>query len=416
MIKKFFFGIVLGGAILGLSGALAKEPSSAKSPTVILVSMDGFRSDYWDKTETPHFHELMKKGVVASHLKPVFPSVTFVNHYSIITGLWPEHHGIINNSLWDPETQKNFEIQNLNETNQPEWWEGEPLWVTAEKQGVKSASMFWVGSSVNAPEKRPSYWLPYSKTVSREKRVEQVLEWLNLPQEKRPRFLTLYFEDADEAGHAHGPNSPEVVQAIRQLDEAVGRLVAGIRTLGLEETTSVILVSDHGMTEVNRSQRIRLSDYVTSEEARIVGKGALVLVWPKGKKETEALRNRVKERPGHFELLNQEQLAHRFHYSNHRRIPPIVLLAREGWYFEMGLMSRLKPGVFGLHGYDNALPDMQAVFLGVGPEFPKNKKVGEVNNLDIYPLVAHLLKIQPAKVDGDFSRISGRLGLNLSHN
>lgn len=378
---------------------------SDKKPIVILVSMDGFRADYWDKTDTPHFHQLMKEGVLADHLKPVFPSVTFVNHYSIVTGLYSENHGIINNTMWDPVDQKTFEITNLEEVHRSDWWEGEPIWVTAEKQGLKTASIYWVGASTEIQKTRPTYWKLYDPSVSRAKRVEQVLEWLDLPEIERPQFITLYFEDADNAGHAFGPNSDEVKKAIKNLDESVGLLREGLKKRGLDEAVTLILVSDHGMAQVERAKAISLGDYIKSSEAKMVGQGALSLVWPKSSKEQNLILNRVKQNPGHFQVFTKETTPPRFHFSKHRRIPPLTFVAEEGWYLKNSIKDALKPGVFGLHGYDNTSNQMQAVFLAKGPTFPKNKKVGEVENIDIYALLAHVLHLKPAKTDGDLSRI-----------
>lgn len=401
---KFLSVVLFSLVITSVSHSKAKGP-------VILVSMDGFRADYWDKVETPNIHELMKYGVVASNLKPVFPSVTFVNHYSIVTGLFAEHHGIINNSMWDPETHRNFDISNSKEVNRSDWWQGEPIWVTAEKQGLKTASMFWVGSSAEIGGYRPTYWFPYDSSYPRTKRVKQVLDWLELPIEKRPGFITLYFEDVDEAGHSYGPDSEQVKRAIRELDSSLGELWEGIKSRGLHENVTVIIVSDHGMARVERNRRIWLADYVKRGEAKIVGKGALTLVWPKGEKETELILGRVRKTPGEFKVFRKDKMPEAFHYSIHPRISPLVFLANLGWYLDPGFIPSIKPKVFGLHGYDNSLLEMQAVFLALGPRFPKNKRVGEVVNVDIYALLAELLEIKPAVNDGNFERISQVVGL-----
>lgn len=387
-----------------------KNKSSVSGP-VILVSMDGFRADYWDKTETPRFHELMRQGVRASNLKPIFPSVTFVNHYSIVTGLFSENHGIVNNSMWDPETQRKFEISDSKEINRSEWWEGEPIWVTAEKQGLKTGSMFWVGSSAEIKGTRPTYWFPYDRSMSRSKRVRQVLDWIDLPVDKRPRFITLYFEDADEAGHAYGPDSDQVKQAIKDLDKSIGELWDGLKARGIQNEVTLILLSDHGMARVERKNRIRLVNYVKSHEARVVGKGALSLVWPKSKKESELVLERVKKNPGPFIVYEKEKMPQQLHYSRHRRIAPLVFLANLGWYLDTSFLPSIRPKVFGLHGYDNSFPEMQAAFLAVGPAFPKNRSVGEVINVDVYALLANLLKIEPAATDGKLERISDTLSL-----
>lgn len=378
-------------------------------PTVILISMDGFRADYFDRTKTPNFSAFIKTGVKASHLKPVFPSVTFVNHYTIATGLLPAHHGIVNNSMWDPQTGREFEVANSKEVDRPDWWEGEPIWVTAEKQGVRSGTMFWVGSSAEISGTRPSFWLPYDKSLAKEKRVQKVLEWLDLPENKRPNLITLYFEDADEAGHRYGPDSPKIVEAIKSLDTAFGLLIQGLKERNLDKKVFIFLVSDHGMAKVERSHRIKLVNYVKADEGKIVGKGALSLVWPKGPEQRSLILARVQKKSDHFRLLTTEQMEKEFQYSGHRRISPLVFLAQDGWYLETGHIPSLKPAVFGVHGYDNKNKDMQAILVVNGPGFLPNTQVGEVNNIDLYSIIAYLLKIRPAKNDGSLNRILSTL-------
>lgn len=411
--KKVFLFFVFLVYITGSFALLPiLSPPEGAPPTVILISMDGFRSDYWNRGKTPHFHELIKRGTLADHLKPVFPSVTFTNHYSLVTGLFAENHGIVNNSMWDPVIRKSFEIHNADAAvDQSVWWEGEPVWVTAERQGKRTASMFWVGSSAEINGTRPTYWMPYDQAFPKQKRIEKVLEWLDLPLEKRPQFITLYFEDTDLAGHRYGPDSEEVTQAIKELDDSLGLLVAGLKIRGLQKSTTLILVSDHGMASVKRSDRLLLNDYVKPNEAKVVGNGALVFVWPASKQAELAILKKVDKKPGPFQLLLKEKMPERFHFSKHRRISPLVFLANEGWYWETGLLPSIKPAVFGMHGYDNISPRMQAIFLAVGPNFNENKKVGEVENIDIYSLLAHLLKLRPANTDGSYQRIERVLHL-----
>ena len=399
--------VLLGcwNVIFAIIPFIESETKAVQTPTVILVSMDGFRADYFDRVKTPHFEAFRRSGTQAANLKPVFPSVTFVNHYSIISGRFAEHHGIVNNSMWDPKTERTFEISDSDEVNRSDWWEGEPIWVTAEKQGVTTGTMFWVGSSAEIAGKRPTYWLPYDESFSKNQRVDKVLEWLDRPELKRPKLITLYFEDVDQAGHRYGPHSEEVAQAISKLDEAFGRLLTGLKARGLENKTYILLVSDHGMAEVKRSNRIRLKNYIQGSETRIVGKGALSLVWPKDENAKLNILERVKKLPGHFKLFKKESIPERFHYSEHRRIAPLVFLADEGWYLDSGVLPSLKPEVFGLHGYDNDNKNMQAIFVWKGPGVQSGNKVGEVQNVDIYSLLAHLLKVEPANHDGNLQRI-----------
>src|SRR5690242_9266558 len=255
-------------AVAGCAGT-ATKPGSASDP-VILVSIDGFRADYLDRGLTPTLASLAASGVRADALKPSFPTLTFPNHYTLVTGLYPDHHGIVNNRMTDPAFEHGFVYKEQATIDDPRWWGGEPLWVSAEKQGVRSATMFWPGSTVAIAGVRPTYWKPFDGKVAPDARVDQVLAWLDLPAARRPRFLTLYFEQVDHEGHEHGPESAEVDAALADVDAALARLVNGLRARGRLDATDLVVVSDHGQAATSPERRPYLDDVVPLADADVV--------------------------------------------------------------------------------------------------------------------------------------------------
>src|SRR3972149_11774242 len=223
--------------------------------TVILVSMAGFRPDYLDHTSCPNLRELAMSGTRAEWLIPIFPTKTFPNHYAIATGLYAENNGVVGNTMYDPGFDAMFTMRMRNEVTNARWWGGEPIWVTAEKQGVISAPFFWPGSEAPIGGIRPSYYKAFDASMTEEQRVAQVLQWLDLPDQQRPRFITLYFDRLDNAGHDYGPVYADVDTAVGIIDHAIGQLIAGLTKRGLFEKVMLLVVSDHGMAPIEKEDR-----------------------------------------------------------------------------------------------------------------------------------------------------------------
>ena len=242
------------------SGAASRRTPLA--PTVILISLDGWRWDYHTKANLPHLRRLIETGVRAEGLVPGFPSKTFPNHYSIVTGLYPGHHGVIGNSMADPAIGARFSLSNREQVGNAAWWGGEPLWVTAARQGRHAGALFWPGSEAPIGGIRPLDWAVYDESLPNRARIDRLLEWLDRPADRRPVLLLTYFSDADDAGHRHGPDAPQLVDALVRLDDALGRLLGGLDARGLTAQVNLVLVSDHGMAATDRDRVIVLSDYV----------------------------------------------------------------------------------------------------------------------------------------------------------
>ena len=246
-------------------------------PTVILVSIDGFRADYFDKYQPKNLLAMSKEGVRAKKMIPVFPSITFPSHYSLVTGLHPEHHGIISNSMWDESIGKWFRLSDAAVLDDPRWWGGEAIWETVQRQGKIAASVFWPGSTIKDSRRRPRYSRSYNKSYAYGNRVRDVLAYLDRPVTERPSFITLYFEAVDIAGHQHGPDSTEVAGAIRRVDRAMGWLISGLKSRKLWGKVNLVVVSDHGMVGVGPENKIKIPDDVFSEDAKLVLAGATLV-------------------------------------------------------------------------------------------------------------------------------------------
>lgn len=380
------------------------------SPTVLLISIDGFRCDYLEKTDTPNLHYLADSGVRSQALIPSFPSKTFPNHYSIITGLFPEHHGIIFNRMFDPDLNAYFDRQDPKTAQDSKWWGGEPLWVTARQQGQISATCFWPGSEVVIKGLHPNYWLPYDKNLPNSKRVKQVLDWLDLPQEKRPTLITLYFENVDTAGHYFGHDSKEVVTAIQKVDRDLGLLLKELSNRNILDKINILIVSDHGMAKISSDKTIFIDDYLDLNKVDIVGDSPVIGILPKLIDEGEIYKTLVKIN-SHLKVYRKNNIPERLHFQNNSRIPPIVCIADEGWSICSKTFCDVsgKDLIQGTHGYDPQLSSMQGIFIARGPAFKVGVVVPAFQNIEIYNLMAFILGLKPAPNDGNFDSVNNLL-------
>jgi predicted AlkP superfamily pyrophosphatase or phosphodiesterase len=392
---------------LAVAGCTAPAPrSDARSPDpVILISIDGFRADYLDRGLTPTIASLAADGVRADAMKPAFPTLTFPNHYTLVTGLYPDHHGIVNNRMVDPASGRQFVYKEPDTIADPAWWGGEPLWVSVEKQGRHAATMFWPGSDVAIEGVRPSLWLHFDKTMTSNQRVDQLLGWTDLAGSARPSFYTLYLEQVDHAGHDYGPDSPEVNAAMRDVDAALARLVAGLQARGVFAQTNIVIVSDHGMTATAPERQIYLDDLVNVDNAGIVTGGILAGMNPKPA-EADAIAHVILAPHAHMHCWRKSEVPARLHYGTHPRIPALLCLADDGWIITTHDDAAKRTHFsLGEHGYDNDDPQMRALFVAHGPAFRAGLRIAEFDNVDVYPLLAHLLEITPEQNDGRFGDV-----------
>lgn|SRR5208282_1455943 len=370
---------------------------------LILISLDGFRWDYLQKfkAQTPHLNQLAAEGVHARRLISAFPSLTFPNHYTIVTGLWPEHHGIVNNRMYDPNFKAEFNIANNPGPTDGRWWGGEPIWVTAIKQGRVADCMFWPGSEAEIDGVRPAEWKPYNGRVSPDNCVDAGLAWL-AQTNQRPSLVTLYFHEVDTESHRHGVESPQVAQAAAQEDAAIGRLMDGLHRLQLDNTANVIIVSDHGMTDLSTNRIIALSDYVDLNSVRVDSTGAIAGLRPLDG-NTNMLYDRFAGKENHFKVYCRENMPARFHYTDNPRIPSVVLVADEGWYINRSKLEAGRHFESATHGFDPELESMGATFIAWGPAFQHGVTLPPTQTVNIYNLLCATLGLKPAPNDGDDS-------------
>lgn len=379
-------------------------------PYVILVSLDGFRWDYPDRGVSPNLDNLAMDGVRALTLKPVFPSKTFPNHLSIITGLYPENHGIIANYFYNPENDSIYSLSNKQAVREGYWYQGEPFWQTAQRHGIKCASYFWPSSEAKPAYRQPEYFMDYDHDTPYEERVNGVIDWLSLPYNKRPHFITLYFHETDSKGHEYGPDSRETNEGIMLVDSMIGILRNKIKDIGLQDSVNIIVLSDHGMTYVDPDHSINieimLSDF---NDYRIIGTGPVMMIFPR-EDEVLEMYEKIKSNENNFNVYLKKAIPDRYHYSTHPFIAPIVLIAANGWYladnhYEERRKEYDSP-LIGHHGYDNELLDMHGIFIASGPAFKAGYRTGTLQNIDIYPLLCEIFGIeQPDDIDGDIERI-----------
>jgi len=369
--------------------------------TVVLISIDGFRYDYLDRYPSPNLHRIIAAGVRAP-LVPVFPTKTFPNHYSIVTGLFPEHHGVVENTMYDPVFDTVFRISDDAAVTDARWWGGEPLWVAAQRQGQIAAAFFWPGTEAAIAGVRPRYWKRYDVRVPDSTRVRQVLDWLALPEPERPTFVTLYFSAVDHAGHDSGPDSPEVAARVLQVDSAIGGLLEGLQALG-RSTVNVIVVSDHGMARTTPDSVIALDAYVSRRLLqRVTGGSPVMGLWPLPGMLDSAYRS-LRGRHPHLSVWKRAEVPERFHYRDHRRIPPLIALADVGWSLAVTRQDVVDhPERFrgGAHGYDDTVSAMRALFLAQGPAFRSGVVAPPFRNIHVYDLIARILGLVPAPNDG----------------
>jgi predicted AlkP superfamily pyrophosphatase or phosphodiesterase len=376
----------------------------AREPVVIFVGIDGLRSDYLEKFQPPNLSQLAEDGVYARRMEASFPTLTFPNFYTLATGLRPERHGIIGNNMFDPEFGEKFSLGSPS-VQEGKWWGGEPVWVTAQKHGLRAACMFWPGSEAEIGGMRPWEWRKFDYKVTPEDRVRTVLDWLAKPEAERPRLITLYFHEADTAGHKFGPDSLETAAAVATVDAAVGQLREGVHRLGLDGVVNYVIVSDHGMADLSPDRVIVLSEMIDLNTVNVDFSGAVAGLRPHDAAEEKAVYEALaaKASQGHFKVFRGEEMPERLHFRAHRRIPPIVLLADEGWMIIREPLTSVTRGLFqkATHGFDPELPSMGATFIAEGPAFKKGVRLPVFENIHVYNLLCALLGLPPAKNDGD---------------
>lgn len=400
VLRVFQSSILILSMCLGCKEPAVESVNVGDHQSLLLISLDGFTFDYRAKAHTPALDSLAVVGVNAHSLIPVFPSKTFPNHYTQVTGLYPEHHGIIGNNMFDEDFQEYFSLSDPS-VREGKWYGGEPIWATCQRQGLTSATMFWPGSDAEIAGRRPDFYFVFNGATGDDARVQQILDWMALG-DARPHFMSLYFEAVDQAGHAFGPDSQQVIAAIESMDRLLHELFRGILQLGLEELVNIVVVSDHGMTEISPLKVIFLDDYLDLDRVEVVNWSPLLELIPQPGEE-EAIYQSLTDQHPKWQVYRKGELPVDWHFNDHHRITPLMALADLGWSITTRSYWESHPGAFtgGNHGYDHMEAAMGGIFMASGPQFLEGVTMEAVESIHLYELMCFLLDIEPAANDGD---------------
>jgi predicted AlkP superfamily pyrophosphatase or phosphodiesterase len=365
---------------------------------VVLVSIDGFRYDYAKLYGATHLDAVAREGATAPDgMLPAYPSVTFPNHYTLVTGLYPEHHGIVAMSFYDPQRKERYAFNDPKTVTDGSWYRGVPLWSLAEKQGMRAACFFWPGSEAEIAGARPSYYLKYDEKVPDEERVDQVVDWLKLPAAKRPHFVTLYFSEVDHAGHEYGPDAPETRAAVRHVDSMIGTLRAHLAKLHLP--IDLVVVSDHGMV-TEQGGWIDLDQYVDFTGVETAGS----LMYPDSEQEAAKLYAKLRIVSNKFKVYRRDRMPAELDYTGEPRIGDPVVVPTGPYSIRVhgpADSTRDHPPNKGVHGYDpGSVPEMRAIFYAEGPDIRKGTRLKSFENVNVYPFLAEILGLNAPAIDG----------------
>ena len=388
---------------------LLSNGTSIFAPTTILISLDGFRADFLNRGLTPTLNKFIKDGISPKYMLPSFPSVTFPNHFTLVTGLYPESHGIVGNTFWDPELEAEFFYTDPARSMDPKWWNGEPIWVTAERQGISSAIHMWPGSEAHVGGIEPTFLDRYNSTEVLSRKVDRILELIDLPSredesatdgDKRPQFIAAYVPNVDADGHLYGPNSTEIRDTIASADNMLGSLFANLANRNLTDVVNIVVVSDHGMATTATERLIQLDDIIDVDKLAHIDGWPLYGLRPKNPDDLRGLYDQLvaeSEADRHYEVYLKDTMPERYHFTNNDRIAPLWIVPETGWAivtkkdFDVA-KAKANNEIYhprGLHGYDHENPLMRAIFVAHGPAFPHKPH----SKVEVFRKFAHLPQI-----------------------
>jgi len=387
-------------------------PAQRDKPYLILISIDGFRWDYQDLFETPALDRLAARGVRAESLQPVFPTLTFPNHYSIATGLYPANHGIVANDFPDTESDDWYQYKIARIVQRGRWYGGDPIWVAAERNSMVSAAFFWIGTEADIKGIRPTYWKEFDYEISAGRRIKQVLQWLKMPAETRPHFITLYFEHVDTDTHQFGIGSRESIRTMKRIDRYLGKLMAGIDKMPFSDDVYIFLTSDHGQAEYDiDTEVLTLSEFLDLEGISVVEGGSYAFLFfdEEDPVRATAIRDEINRGWRHGRAWLPEETPESWHVTADSRFPDVIVQP----YLHYGVVSsrdKLHKMNRGDHGWGPENKDMHGIFIAAGARLPQGKSIDTVNSVDIYPLMMEILglpMIEP--IDGNSSTLTDLL-------
>jgi predicted AlkP superfamily pyrophosphatase or phosphodiesterase len=411
-LNKFLTALLLALLLAadGVAGASGSGGVNASEhlgkPQVVLISIDGFRWDFQALYETPNLDRIAAAGVRAESLVPAFPTLTFPNHYSIATGRYPARHELVDNSFFSPDRSRYYTLRDRNAVQDGAWYGADPIWVVAEKNGMVSAAFFFVGTEAEIQGIRPTYWKPFNGNVDGETRVDQVLEWLALPDERRPRLITLYFEDVDEATHDYGISSPAMLEAVTLVDSLVGRLLDGIERLPIADDVYLVLVSDHGQSHFRSSEPVFvLDEFLDLTGIRTVDHGAFVALYfdEPNRDRALAICDIINQRWRHGQAVVPGEAPDSWRLWRDSPFADVLVVADPKSKVSTSADRTFKVSS---HGWSPDFRDMHGFFLAMGPRLPENRRIGRLSVVDVYPLLLEILDLpQAGPIDGDPNRL-----------
>lgn len=377
-------------------------------PYLVLISIDGFRWDYPARYDMPALSRIIAEGVKAEAMIPVFPTLTFPNHYSIATGLYPARHGLVGNRFPSVDRQRLYSLSDRTSVEDGSWYRGEPIWVAAERAGLVSAAFFFVGTEAPVDGIQPTHWRSYNDSISGARRVDQAIEWLSMPAEQRPHLVTLYFEDVDDASHDHGVDSLANRRAAERVDGYLSRLLDGINALPFADEITLLIVSDHGQAPYRRdAEHFVISDVVDLTGVQTVDHGPVSFLYfdEADSVRAEEMAARINDRWAHGQAITSGGAPPRWHLGNAARVADLIVQADPGSAVASSRdwMPKLSKGD---HGWAPEFRDMHGIFIARGPRLPQGRTIGPLSAVDVYPLMLEILGLPPrGSIDGDASRL-----------
>ncbi len=374
-------------------------------PYLVVLSMDAFRWDYPEKYHTPHLDSIAAHGVKAESLQPAFPSKTFPNHYTMATGLYPQNHGIVQNVFTDPELG-NYSLGNRKAVQNARFYGGEPIWVTAEKQGVRSACYYWPGSEAPVKGIYPSAWKAFDASVPFAARADSVVAWLKKPAAQRPHLIMWYIEEPDATSHAFGPDSKETKQTVEEIDQLIGTFMKEINALPIADSINLVFTADHGMAKISEEKAIPLNNFIKDNWILAVqGSNPVFLIQPSSPAFADSIQQALSVAE-HLNCWKKSEVPEYLHYGKNERIFDIVCAAKPGWSI---YWKKTNYGNGGAHGYDPRVKEMHAIFYATGPAFKNGYLHPVFENVNLYSLFAAILHLEPANNDGKLKNVEDML-------
>jgi predicted AlkP superfamily pyrophosphatase or phosphodiesterase len=387
------------------SATTVNSKSSQKKPYLLLISLDGFRWDYLEKYQPPNLDAFVKEGVRSEALIPAYPTKTFPNHYSIVTGMYPDNHGILSNSFYSHEQEKLYDYKNVETATDGKFYKGSPIWLEANKANMVTASYFFVGSEADIQGIHPTYYHAYDSKQKNKERIAQAINWLKMPENERPHLITMYFADMDKAGHDYGPgNEEKIKETLYALDNHLGQLFKGVADTGLP--VNIVIVSDHGMVDLPVSNIIPIESILNDSLYRTVNNGSIVNIYPHQGVKTKALIHSLKQKRDHFEVYTIEDIPGFVNRPKSKDWGAIQIVPDYGYYFlpriKKELMVKNNIRTIGVHGYDPKNKAMHGIFYAKGPAFKSAFTLAPMGIVDVFPLMCKVLGLPiPKNIDGD---------------